>query len=110
MSTQFVQHRLGGWLPNDQAVLESWLAKKIAQVDHPKWRNHQPLAPVIQDFQRFIEEDPVVYMGFHEMFEQVPHKPPYNNDPTGKCQVSHFILFFSMHAGLKVSSRSATIS
>lgn len=90
MSTKLVHHRLGGWLPKDQAILESWLAKKIAQVEHPT-RSHQPLAPVIQDFQRFIEEDAVVYMGFHEMFEQVPHKPPYNKDPTGKCQVGHAI-------------------
>lgn len=31
-------------------------------------------------------------MGFHEMFEQVPTKPPYDKDPTGKPQVWVFIV------------------
>lgn len=30
-------------------------------------------------------------MGFHQMFEQVPFKPPYNNDPTGKPQVRNYM-------------------
>jgi len=30
-------------------------------------------------------------MGFHQMFEQVPTKPPYNNDPTGKPQVRDYM-------------------
>lgn len=89
MSTKLIHFRVGGWLPKDHSVLQSWLAKKIEQVEHPtSGRAAVPLAPVIQDFQKFIEEDPLAFMGFHEMFEQVPRKPPYNQDPTGKPQVS----------------------
>src|SRR5271157_501573 len=29
-------------------------------------------------------------MLFHQMFEQVPRKPPYNKDPTGKPQVRDY--------------------
>ena len=81
-----VHHRLGGWLPNDHGVLRQWLDKQIAFVEHPR-RINAKLHPVIQEFQRFIEGDPVIYMGFHQMFEQVPTKPPYDNDPTGQPQV-----------------------
>ena len=86
MSTCLVQHRLGGWLPQDHNVLETWLAKKIASVTH-RSRMRIALSPVIQDFQTLIETNPQVWMGFHQMFEQVPNKPPYVNDPTGKPQV-----------------------
>jgi phosphatidylserine decarboxylase len=46
-----------------------------------------PFHPVIEEFKDFIERDPGIYMGFHQMFEQVPKKPPYDQDPTGKPQV-----------------------
>jgi phosphatidylserine decarboxylase len=74
-----VPHRVGGWLPRDHLVLQAWLKEKIEYVD----ANPTPFAPVIQQFQQFIEGDAVMYMVFHEMFEQVPKKPPYLKDPTG---------------------------
>ena len=55
----------------------------IAYVEHPT-RIDTEFHPVIKEFQAFIEGDPVVYMGFHQMFEQVPNKYPYNNDPRGE--------------------------
>lgn len=87
-ASKLVSHRIGGWLPRDHRVLEEWLAKRIAEVE-TRWKTHAdlPLHPVIQEFQDLIEGDPAVYMGFHQMFEQVPTKPPYNKDPTGKPQV-----------------------
>ena len=88
MSTRIiVRHRLGGWLPQDHRLLQAWLDKKIAYVTEPS-RTGQAFLPVIQEFQTLIETDPQVWMGFHHMFEQVPTKPPYDNDPTGKPQVS----------------------
>ncbi|GJE85181.1 phosphatidylserine decarboxylase family protein [Phanerochaete sordida] len=94
-SGRMVQHRIGGWLPKDHGVLKRWLDKKIALVDHPS-RINQELHPVIQEFQRFIEGDPVIYMGFHQMFEQVPQKPPYDKDPTGKPQVRDYHLMLRL--------------
>jgi phosphatidylserine decarboxylase len=85
-------HRVGKWLPADQHVLEGWLAALIDQVDkHPK-----PLHPVIEDFKTLIESDAEVYMLFHMMFEQVPRKPPYNKDPTGKPQVRNYHLMLKL--------------
>ncbi|PCH42429.1 phosphatidylserine decarboxylase protein [Wolfiporia cocos MD-104 SS10] len=87
-----VPYRVGGWLPRDQRILERWLAKRIAAVEERWRRADESLHPVIQEFQALIEGDPIIYMGFHEMFEQVPTKPPYNNDPTGKPQVRDYKL------------------
>ncbi|KAK0472996.1 phosphatidylserine decarboxylase-like protein [Armillaria novae-zelandiae] len=71
-----VKHRLG----------ERWLAKKIAQCS----LKNQAFHPVIQEFKALIEQDPMISMGFHQMFEQVPTQPPYNNDPAGKPQVRDY--------------------
>ncbi|KAI9064499.1 hypothetical protein FKP32DRAFT_646186 [Trametes sanguinea] len=66
-----VKYRVVGRLPHDHKGLRSWLDK-------------------------FIEKDAVIYMGFHQMFEQVPNKPPYNHDPTGKPQVRDYKLMLKL--------------
>lgn len=63
-----VHHRVGGWLPQDHNVLRSWLDKKISLVEHGA-RKNAPFHPIIQQFKDFIEGDPVIYTGFHQMFE-----------------------------------------
>lgn len=84
-SHHHVHHRVGGWLPRDQRVLERWIEKRINKLTAtPVTEWH----PVILDFKKLIEDDPDIWMGFHQMFEQVPKKPPYNEDPTKKPQVS----------------------
>ncbi len=100
-----VEHRIGGWLPRDQRVVERWLVKKIAQSSVKTQDSH----PVIQEFQTLIEQDAEIYMGFHQMFEQVPTKPPYNNDPTGKPQVG-FTRFSSASFSSSVTSDLCIIS
>ncbi|KAH9487442.1 L-tryptophan decarboxylase [Psilocybe cubensis] len=90
-----VRHRVGGWLPTDQRVLEAWLEKKIKAVQHRR-QDKVEWDPVIQEFQHLIENNAEIYMAFHEMFEQVPTKPPYNNDPTGKPQVRDYILMLDL--------------
>ena len=99
--SRIVKHRVGGWLPKNQDVLESWLAKKIKTVEERK-RTPKDFAPVIQKFQQLIESDAEIYMGFHQMFEQVPFKPPYNNDPTGKPQVLLFIIDLFIRESLNI--------
>jgi phosphatidylserine decarboxylase len=46
-----------------------------------------PLLPVIAEFQALIENDPELTMLFTQMFEQIPHEPPYLTDPTGQPTV-----------------------
>jgi phosphatidylserine decarboxylase len=79
-------YRVGKWLPSDQAFLEKWLETIIQKTHSEK----KALHPAIADFRDLIETDPQVFMLFHQMFEEVPRKPPYNKDPTGKPQVRDY--------------------
>ncbi|HEX8161467.1 MAG TPA: phosphatidylserine decarboxylase family protein [Pyrinomonadaceae bacterium] len=85
-------HRVGKWLPRDQRVLKAWLAELIDDVT----TRPQPLHPIIEDFKALIEGDAQVYMLFHQMFEEVPRKPPYDKDPTGAPQVRDYHLMLKL--------------
>ncbi len=76
-------YRVGEWLPSDHTHLENWLEAII----HKTRLEERALHPVIADFQDLIESDAEIFMLFNQMFEQVPRKPPYNKNPTGKSQV-----------------------
>ncbi|THU95852.1 hypothetical protein K435DRAFT_859118 [Dendrothele bispora CBS 962.96] len=82
MKQPIVGHRVGGWLPRDHRVVERWMDKLLQKVDRDN-RTFKQLHPVIVKF-----NDPALHMGFTQMFDQVPTKPPYNNDPTLKPQIS----------------------
>jgi phosphatidylserine decarboxylase len=81
-----VPYRVGEWLPSDQAFLEKWL-EGIIQKTHVE---QKPLHPVIADFRDLIETDAQIYMLFHQMFEEIPKKTPFNRDPTGRPQVKGY--------------------
>lgn len=90
--TATAPYRVGEWLPSDQTFINSWVSQLIAQVAvEPK-----PLHPVVDELRQLIEKDPTVYMLFNQMFEQVPHKPPYDKDPTGKPQVRDYRLMLQL--------------
>ncbi|KIK54436.1 hypothetical protein GYMLUDRAFT_63222 [Collybiopsis luxurians FD-317 M1] len=91
--SHLVHHRVGGWLPKDHRVLESWLEKKLAKAEQ---RAAHEWHPVILEFRKLIEEDPELYRGFHEMFEQIPNKPPYNKDLSGKPQIHNYMKMLSL--------------
>jgi phosphatidylserine decarboxylase len=48
------------------------------------------LHPVIQDFREVIEEDPVLFRLFTQMFDQIPSTPEYEMDPAGNPQVKDY--------------------
>lgn len=52
--------------------------------------NKPKLIPVLQEFKDFIEGDPRIYMYFTQMWEEVPHKHPYDKDPTGAQQIRDY--------------------
>ena len=79
-------YRVGKWLPSDQAVLDRWLAAQIQAVA----ANPQPLQPVVQEFKDLIEHDAQLYMWFHQMFEQLPRTPQFEDDPMGVPQISNY--------------------
>lgn len=98
-----IYHQLNGWLPQNHA----WLNRKAVQCDSASLPVQ--LLPVIQDFQKLIEDDAEIYIGFHQMFEQVPTKPPYDKDPIGKPQVCDVTVIQSnLHTILKASPRLLT--
>jgi Phophatidylserine decarboxylase len=75
--------RTGKWLPQDYRIHKEWLGDVIEYVDsYPK-----ELHAVIKEFRDMIEEDTRIYLLFSSMFEQIPSKKPYNNDPTGHRQI-----------------------
>ncbi|KAK7450555.1 hypothetical protein VKT23_012864 [Stygiomarasmius scandens] len=84
-----VRHRVGGWLPKDHRIIERWMDKLLDKVDKDK-RTLKQLHPVIVEFKELIDNDPALRMGFTQMFDQVPTKPPYNNDPTLKPQIRDY--------------------
>ena len=79
-------YRVGEWLPSDHAFLNRWLEAMVEKTG----AEPRPLHPVIADFQKLIESDAEIFMLFNQMFEQVPRRPPYDNDPTGKPQVRDY--------------------
>ena len=79
-------YRVGEWLPSDHAHLAGWLEAMIRKTH----ADPRALHPVIADFQQLIESDPEIFMLFSQMFEQVPRRPPYDKDPTGKPQVRDY--------------------
>lgn len=81
-----IPFHVGEWLSSDQAILEKWMNNLISEVK----TTEKQLLPVIEEFKNLIEGDPEIFMQFNLMFEQVPHKPPYNKDPTGKPQVRSY--------------------
>lgn len=44
-------------------------------------KDGKPFHPVIEEFKRLIEHDPLIFKLFHEMFDEVPNEPPYNTMP-----------------------------
>ena len=85
-------YRVGKWLPEDRTFLEDWLDNLIELAALRK----TPLLPIIQKFKALIENDAEIFMLFHQMFSQVPHKPPYNSDPTGAPQVRDYKLMLEL--------------
>jgi len=67
--------RRGGWLPENQDDLETWLAGHRERVESKGDR--APLHPVIAEFKELIDSDPVVRMYLNEMVAQVPKGRQY---------------------------------
>ncbi|KAJ4374174.1 hypothetical protein N0V83_002915 [Neocucurbitaria cava] len=87
-------HRTGNWLPADHRVHKEWLSKIIEKVeDSPK-----DLHPVLQEFKDLIEKNSRIYLLVNSMFEEIPSKKPYSNDPVGHKQVrdyQHMLALFN---------------
>lgn len=83
--------RVGKWLPEDENLLQAWLARLIERIETKNNLSQPPeMHPVIQEFQELIEGDAVIYMLFSQMFHQIPDE--LTHDPAGKPQVRDYRL------------------
>ena len=82
-------YRVGEWLPSDQEFLAAWLDGLIAEVEA---LGEVQLLPVVEEFQRAVEEDAELYMLFSAMLVQVP----FRKTPTGDPQVRTLDLMFRL--------------
>ena len=68
------QLQRAGWLPKSKQALNDWVKAKVRMINMTD--SDEPFAPVIQEFQEMIESDPELYMGFVQMFAEVPPPRP----------------------------------
>ncbi|KAI9717142.1 MAG: hypothetical protein M1812_004890 [Candelaria pacifica] len=73
--------------PREPQDLQAWLKIFVNSVNSAPL---QPVHPVIEEFRELIEGDATLYMWFHQMFEEIPYRAPYDNDPTGEPQVRDY--------------------
>ncbi|KAJ7224584.1 phosphatidylserine decarboxylase family protein [Mycena pura] len=82
------EQKPGAWLPADHRVQHEWLSR---QVDHVDKHGAKPLIPVLQEFKNLIERNARIYMYFTQMWDEIPRKPKYAKDPTGKQQIRDYV-------------------
>ncbi|RPH34363.1 MAG: phosphatidylserine decarboxylase family protein [Bacteroidales bacterium] len=74
-----VKYRIGKWLPSDRDFLNSWIENKIRLTKD----NSLPLDPTIDDLAKAIFTDPILYMSFTSMYDEIPqgfNEPVKNYD------------------------------
>ena len=81
-----IPYRVGEWLPSDHEFLRAWLEAMIRKTAEES----KSLHPVVAELRDLIETEPEIFMLFNQMFEEVPRRPPYDRDPTGKPQVRDY--------------------
>lgn len=85
------RYRVGKWLPSDQQVLENWITNILHDLDP-----EAPLHPDVLQMKELIENHADLFMLFHLMFTQVPHRPPYHHDPGGGPQVRSYLVLLQL--------------
>lgn len=64
-----------------------WLRRQVKHVDENPGR---ALSPALQEFKDFIEGEPRIFMYFSQMWDEVPNRPPYCDDPVGNKQIRDY--------------------
>ncbi|KPM44538.1 hypothetical protein AK830_g1998 [Neonectria ditissima] len=90
---------LTGWfLPKDIQILSSWLRRFTKELE-TRQNTTKRLHPVVEDLKVLIESTPELRMLASGMFDEVPDKDPYRQDPIGHKQVrdyKHMLELFSV--------------
>jgi phosphatidylserine decarboxylase len=90
-----IPYNVAEWLPSDQKHIDRWINRFLQKIEdqvehaHLAEMHHAQLHPVIRNFKQFIEDDPVVFMLFNQMFTQIPRRQRHT-DPTGESQIRDY--------------------
>ncbi|KAL7942613.1 phosphatidylserine decarboxylase family protein [Trichoderma barbatum] len=81
--------RIGGWLPENNNVVVDWLRGLLEEIEEDKKKLNGPLklSKEVQDLKDLVESSPELRMLAQAMLDEVPNKPPYNDDPVGNKQI-----------------------
>ncbi|KAM0264102.1 hypothetical protein ACHAQJ_000847 [Trichoderma viride] len=85
--------RVGGWLPQNPNLMIGWLRDLVAEVNKHKLsapRGSLTLREPIQQLKDLIESTAELRMLASAMFDEVPNKAPYNEDPVGNKQIRSY--------------------
>lgn len=77
-------NRAGNWLPAKKKHLNRWIQQVLRDMEE----NPKPLAPVMVTFTKMIESDPVMLIGFTEMFYEGANPPPVIQQNSGDKVIS----------------------
>ncbi|KAI1488230.1 Phophatidylserine decarboxylase-domain-containing protein [Biscogniauxia mediterranea] len=81
-------HRIGGWLPSDPKFLVAWVRQLVQDLN--KKRHRSEWKDEVKDLADLIESSAELRMLASAMFDEVPDKPPYNEDPQGNKQIRSY--------------------
>ena len=75
-----VKYRVGKWLPSDRDYLQQWIKDKIKHAQS----EDLPLRKSIKDLRDAIYADPILYMSFTSMYDEIPqgYNEPVKNFET----------------------------
>ncbi len=75
-----VKYRVGKWLPSDRDYLKQWIENKILVAKAA----NLPLRKSIKDLRKAIYDDPILYMSFTSMYDEIPqgYNEPVKNFET----------------------------
>lgn len=86
-------HRVGGWLPKNPKLIVGYLRDLVSEVNKHKLsapKGSLRLSGPIQDLKDLIESSAELRMLAQAMFDEVPDKAPYNEDPVGNKQIQSY--------------------
>ncbi|KAM6483073.1 Phophatidylserine decarboxylase-domain-containing protein [Trichoderma sp. SZMC 28011] len=86
-------NRVGGWLPQNPKLLISWLRDLVAEVNkhkHDASISSLFLSKPVQELKELIESTAELRMLASGMFDEVPDRAPYNEDPIGNKQIKSY--------------------
>lgn len=76
---------VGKWRASDEHAFSTWMDGL-----HEAATTATALHPTVQALRQCVLHDPALFALANQMFEQIPHEPRYDVDPTGQVQVRSF--------------------